>query len=193
MFNFKKQTKRDLKEFSIESLYFLWDLAKIVIISLAVIIPVRYYLMQPFFVSGTSMVPNFQNKDYLIIDELTYHFRDPQRGEVVVFKYPKDPSQYFIKRIIGLPGEHVEVLNGQIIINNETYLDESVYLPEKPGNARKTSMTLGQNEYFVLGDNRGVSLDSRTWGSLERDLIVGKVWLRALPLSTFEFYSAPEY
>lgn len=193
MFNFKKQTKRDFKEFFIESLYFLWDLAKIVIISLAVIIPVRYYLMQPFFVSGTSMVPNFQNKDYLIIDELTYHFRDPQRGEVIVFKYPKDPSQYFIKRIIGLPGEHVEVLNGEIIINNETYLDESTYLPEKPGSARKTSMTLGSNEYFVLGDNRGVSLDSRSWGSLERNLIVGKVWLRALPLSTFEFYSAPEY
>ncbi len=193
MFNLDKQTKRDLKEFFIESLYFLWDLAKIVIISLAVILPVRYYLMQPFFVSGTSMVPNFQNKDYLIIDELTYHLREPERGEVIVFKYPKDPSQYFIKRIIGLPGEHVEVMNGQIVINDETYLDESGYLPEKAGNARKTSMTLGPNEYFVMGDNRGVSLDSRSWGALDRDLIIGKVWLRALPLSTFEFYSAPEY
>lgn len=192
MFNLEKQTKRELKEFGVESLYFLWDLAKIVVISLAIIIPVRYYLMQPFFVSGTSMVPNFQNKDYLIIDELTYHFRNPKRGEVVVFKYPKDPSQYFIKRIIGLPGEHVEVMNGQIIINNEVYLDESAYLPAKD-DGRKISQTLGPDEYFVLGDNRGVSRDSRSWGALEKDFIVGKVWLRALPLSTFEFFSAPEY
>lgn len=193
MFNLNKETKRNLKEFSISALYFLWDLTKVVIISLAVIIPVRYYLMQPFFVQGNSMVPNFQTKDYLIIDELTYRFREPQRGDVIVFKYPKDPSQYFIKRIIGLPGEHIEVTNGQVIINNEIYLDESSYLPNKVATVRKTTQTLNPEEYFMMGDNRAVSLDSRTWGPLEEKYIIGKVWLRALPFSEFQIFSAPAY
>ena len=114
---------------------FLLEVIQIVLISSAIIIPIRYFLIQPFYVKGASMEPNFYDHEYLIIDELTYRFRDPFRGEIVVFKYPRDPSQYFIKRVIGLPGETVEVTGGNVIIYNtehpngvvveEEYLDES--------------------------------------------------------------------
>lgn len=192
MFNLKKETKREIKDFLLEASYFLLDLAKIVIISLAIIIPVRYYLMQPFFVKGNSMETNFHNNDYLIIDELTYRLKDPERGDVIIFKYPKDPSQYFIKRIIGLPGELIEVSNGQVFVNNVP-LDESSYLDDERSVGRKTVQTLGPNEYFVMGDNRGVSLDSRSWGALDHDLIIGRVWFRALPFSSMQLFSTPLY
>ena len=100
---------------------FLWETAKIIIISLAIIIPVRYFLIQPFFVRGASMEPNFHDGEYLIIDELSYRLGEPERGDVIIFKYPKDPSQYYIKRIIGLPTETVEIKDGQIIIYNLSF------------------------------------------------------------------------
>lgn len=165
---------------------FTWEILKIVIISLAIIIPIRYFLIQPFFVNGASMDPNFLDGDYLIIDEISYRFNEPQRGDVIVFRYPLDTSQFFIKRIIGLPNEIVKVEDGKVIIFNEEVsdqgiiLDESIYLQDSytPGSLE---ISLGGSEYFVLGDNRRASSDSRKWGSLDKRYIIGRAWVRAWP------------
>lgn len=167
-------------------LNFVWEILKIVIISLAIIIPIRYFLIQPFFVKGASMDPNFLDGDYLIIDEISYRFGEPERGDVIVFHYPLDRSQFFIKRIIGLPGEAIKIEDGQIFVYSQdtpderVVLDESDYLEDSytPGNLE---ITLGEDEYFVLGDNRDASSDSRKWGGVNRDYITGRAWIRAWP------------
>ncbi len=166
---------------------FIWETFKIVIISLTIIIPVRYYLIQPFFVRGASMEPNFDNGQYLVINEIGYRFEEPERGEVIVFRYPLDLSQYYIKRIIGLPGETIEVKDNQVIIYNLPYpqgvvLDESSYLAKGVITWGNIKVSLGKDEYFVLGDNRQASSDSRQWGALSKEFIIGRVWLRAWPL-----------
>lgn len=168
-----------------------WEVVKVVIISLAVILPVRYFLVQPFFVLGASMEPNFHNGDYLIIDEFSYRLDEPQRGQVIIFKYPLNPKDYYIKRIIGLPGETVTVKEGKVTIKNSEnpdgfVLDESTYITEYTPNERE--LILKDNEYFVMGDNRDASSDSRTWGALHRDFIVGKAWIRAFPFNNFNIY-----
>ena len=176
-------------------LAFIWEITKIVIIALVIVIPIRYFLFQPFFVRGQSMEPNFENGDYLIVDELSYHLRGPERGEVVVFKYPQDPTQRYIKRIIGLPGETVEIREGKVIISNENgsqVLNESDYLSGIP-TPGEIQVTLGENEYFVLGDNRPASSDSRRWGSVPRDDIIGRVFIRAWPLVALAKFGAPAY
>ncbi len=175
---------------------FIWEIAKIVIVALIIVVPIRYLIFQPFFVKGQSMEPNFENGDYLIVDEISYKLRDPQRGEVVVFKYPNDVSQRYIKRIIGLPGETVAVENGKVEIFNkegDKVLNESEYLSSyvfTPGNVR---VTLGENEYFVLGDNRPSSSDSRRWGTLPREDIIGRVFLRAFPFASLAKIKIPIY
>ncbi len=190
----------------VSGLLFIWDFLKIVIIALVIIIPVRYFVFQPFIVSGSSMEPNFQNGQYLVIDELTYHFASPVRGQVVVLRYPKNPREFFIKRIVGLPGERIQIDNGKVIIFNTQHpegipLDE-IYLPNQsltfPHDVSlvggQKTLTLGSDEYFVMGDNRLASSDSRDWGMLKQSSIVGKVFLRALPLSAFEVYTkTPSY
>ena len=170
-----------------------------VVISLAIIIPVRYFLIQPFYVNGASMEPSFHDHEYLIIDEITYRLREPQRGEIVVFKYPRDPSQYFIKRIIGLPGEKVEVKDGGIYVytgetNRRVKLDES-YLPEglETYSASEGIFELSGDEYYVMGDNRGYSKDSRSFGAVKKSFIVGRVLLRGWPFSRFGTFAVPEY
>ncbi len=174
---------------------FIIELVKIIIIAAAIVIPIRYFLFQPFFVRGESMDPNFENGDYLIIDEITYRFKDAQRGEVIVFKYPLNPSQRFIKRVIGLPGETVEIKEGKITIYNEkgTYiLDETDYLSDL-STSGDTIVVLGKEEYFVLGDNRGFSFDSRRFGALPEENIIGRVFLRAWPINSLEKFSIPSY
>lgn len=108
------------------------ELLEVALISLAIILPIRYFLIQPFYVKGASMEPNFIDHEYLVIDELSYRFREPQRGEIVVFRYPDDPSQYFIKRVIGLPKETVKIENGVITImspeNSNGFVLDEVYL-----------------------------------------------------------------
>ncbi len=151
------------------------------------------------------MEPNFSNGEYLIIDEITYRFQEPRRGEVVVLRYPDDPKQFFIKRIVGLPGETVAIDNGRVMIRNGQAPDglilEEPYLPNQgltfPHNTNliggKKILTLAQDEYFMLGDNRLGSSDSRDWGVLERGEMVGKVFLRLLPISELEKFKLPEY
>ena len=168
----------------------IFEVVKVVLISLAIILPVRMFLIQPFYVEGASMEPSFYDKEYLIINEITYRFNEPQRGEVIVFKYPKNPRQYYIKRIIGLPGETIEIRDGQVHINNEILGDE--YIELLSSDNRKT-VVLGDNEYFVLGDNRSNSSDSRLFGPLKEKYIIGKVWFRGWPLERISTFNLPEY
>jgi len=167
-------------------------------LSLLIILPVRYFLIQPFYVKGASMEPNFYENEYLVIDELTYRMREAERGEVVVFKYPLDRSQYFIKRVIGLPGEHVEISNGKITIKNSEYpegfvLDEDLYLPEGLYTAGEKKVDLSGDDYFLLGDHRGASMDSRVFGPVGKNLIIGKVLLRGWPFDRLGLISRPAY
>lgn len=177
---------------------FIWDLLKIFIVALVIIIPFRMFVAEPFVVSGSSMVPNFHNRDYLIIDRLSYHFSEPRRGEVIVLLFPKDTSQFFIKRIIGLPGETIKFSQGHVAIINKQYPEGLVlneaYLPSQTETlGRPGGETLGSDEYFVLGDNRNASSDSRVWGILPKSDIVGKVWSRVFPLSDAGFIPKPSY
>lgn len=164
---------------------FIWESSKIIIIALLIVVPIRYFIFQPFFVRGQSMEPSFLTGDYLIIDELSYRFRGPERGEIIVFRYPENPSQKYIKRIIGLPGETVQIESGQVIVYKEDgisqVLDESAYLADFVQTSGATEISLGQDEYFVLGDNRPVSSDSRRWGTVPQGNIIGRVFLRAWP------------
>jgi signal peptidase I len=173
---------------------FFWELVKAFIIAIIVIVPIRYFLIQPFFVRGASMEPTFDDGQYLIVDQLSYRWRAPQRGEVIVFHYPNRPSQFFIKRVIGLPGETVKVEGGQVIIENSQHpdgviLNEVDYLPSDVRTGGHVTSTLVDNEYFVLGDNRAASSDSRSWGSLKRDAIVGRVWIRAFPFNRLTIFA----
>lgn len=180
-----------------EILFFFLELAQIAAVALVIVVPIRYFIFQPFIVKGASMKPNFHNGDYLIVDELSYRLRDPQRGEVIVFHYPKDESQRFIKRIIGLPNETVKIQNGKIAIldsqQNGVNFDESKYLPLLTSSGQDGNITLQRNEYFVMGDNRDHSFDSRGWGALARNELIGRVVLRAWPIEAVAFISAPSY
>jgi signal peptidase I len=176
---------------------FVLEVLQIVIVSAAIIVPIRYFLIQPFYVKGASMEPNFYDREYLIIDELSYRLREPVRGEIVVFRYPRDPSQFFIKRVIGLPGETVEVSGGQVMVFNEAEpngaaLDERTYLGDVLTQGKR-KVTLGSNEYYVLGDNRDESLDSRSFGAVTRSEIIGRVWVRGLPIDRIGTFDTPAY
>ena len=176
----------------------VWDVVKIFVISFAIILPIRYYVAQPFIVSGDSMQPNFQNSQYLVIDELTYRLHEPQRGDVMVFHYPRDTKEYFIKRVIGLPGERVVISGGHVTIYNAAnpqglLLNESAYLPAGTTTTTNTDVTLGAGDYFVLGDNRAASFDSRFWGPVPQNDIVGRVVFRAFPLNVISDFGHVSY
>jgi signal peptidase I len=184
---------------------FLFDVAKVAAISLAIIIPARTWLVQPFFVQGASMEPNFFEREYLVVDEISYRFAPPQRGDIVIFHPPQRPDEFYIKRVVGLPGETISLRGGRVMIANAEHpegvaLDESAYLPVGTATRATTaqlaegaSLTLGASDYFVLGDNRGNSQDSRAFGPLERSHIVGRAWLRGWPLGRAGSVPAPQY
>lgn len=186
---------------------FLWEVLKVFLWALIIIVPIRVFLFQPFFVQGASMEPNFKDGDYLVVNELGYKqtefkfgdvhffttgsFRELSREDVVVFRYPRDPKQFFIKRIIGLPGEKVKIENGKVTIFNEQnpegiLLNEHEYLPATMLTSSTVITQLDDDEYFVLGDNRQASHDSRAWGPLPKKDVIGKVLIRAWPLSKVE-------
>ncbi|MCA9352926.1 signal peptidase I [Patescibacteria group bacterium] len=164
------------------------ELLRFVLIVLAVVIPIRIFVAQPFIVNGESMVPTLANGDYLIIDEVSYRTGDPERGDVVVFRDPTKHNRFLIKRIIGLPGETIEINGSRVTIMDS---GELIQLNEDYLNGNFSSYgtwKLGENEYFAMGDNRQRSLDSRSWGVLPGDLIVGKTFLRLFPLAHFAFH-----
>lgn len=172
-----------------------WEFLQIVIVAAAIVLPIRYFIFQPFIVKGDSMVPNFHSGDYLIIDEISYQLSMPSRGDVVVFHYPVDPSQRFIKRMIGLPGETVEIKGNKITISkdgNKITLDEKAYLTNVPPLGDKT-VTLKADEYFVMGDNRQYSYDSRGWGVLPKKDMIGRAAVRLFPINHLNFLSTPTY
>jgi len=173
-----------------------FELLKIVTISLIIIIPIRHFLIQPFYVKGASMEPNFHDHEYLIIDELSYQFNEPSRGEIIVFRYPRNPQDFFIKRIIGLPGEKVQILDGVVFVYNAENpngiaLEEPYLSPNTKtyGAYDSDIVTLGKDEYYVLGDNRNASKDSRSFGSVNRSFIIGKVLLRGWPFDKVKLFT----
>ena len=168
-----------------------WEVAEVILIAFIAVYAIRTFVAQPFLVSGESMEPSYKNGEYLLIDELTYRFRSPERGEVVVFRYAGDEKSYFIKRIIGLPGEKLTISDDQIIVGSTT-LAES-YLPQTTRTFSEKTVNLGADEYYVLGDNRGNSFDSRSWGPLKADHIKGLVRLRIFPFNRFQTITKPAY
>ena len=174
-----------LKETKKESLL---DFIKFGVIAVIIVIPIRLYVAQPFIVSGASMVPSFESGHYLIIDEISYRFEEPKRGEVIVFRFPPEPSKFLIKRVAGLPGETIQMNGKEVRIKNETHPEGFVWEQGALNSSSESDnleVTLGSDEYFVLGDNRGESADSRLWGTLKRSFIVGRPLLRLFPVSKF--------
>lgn len=165
---------------------FLVELVRFAIIAMLIVFPIRLFIAQPFIVAGASMEPAFEHGQYLIVDEITYRLDEPERGDVIIFRYPRDPSKFFIKRIVALPGETIKIEGLNMRIYNDAHPD-GLALDEPYADSMGRSVflteTLGDDEYFVLGDNRDASSDSRVWGVLKRDLIVGRAFLRLLPLT----------
>lgn len=178
------------------------ELVKVFFLAVVIIIPVRIFLFQPFFVQGSSMEPNFEDGEYLIVSEFGYKqvrlggrenmplvmsdFRDLARQEAIVFRYPKKPEQFFIKRLIAFPGESIEIKNNQVYIYNQdnpkgTILDERSYIHTDVTLADMPKKKMADDEYFVMGDNRDASYDSRFFGPVEKKFIMGRVLLRAWP------------
>ncbi|MDI6717488.1 MAG: signal peptidase I [Patescibacteria group bacterium] len=177
--------------------YTLREILEIVIVAILVVVGVRSFLIQPFLVDGSSMEPNFQSGDYILINEVSLRFREPERGEVIVFHYPGNENTYFIKRIIGLPNERVSVKDSRVYISNnqdeKSFLVNEKYLPEQLKTAGNKEIILKSGEYFVMGDNREASFDSRQWGPLKKSEIVGMVWLRLWPLNKVMAFEKPSY
>ena len=173
---------------------FTIEVIKMVVISLAIVIPIRYFIIQPFYVKGMSMEPNLQDHEYLIIDEISYRFRPINRGDIIVFRYPLNPQEYFIKRVIALPGESVQIKDAQVIIYNEEnpgglILNEEYISPDIPTYSDNSAkLDLGEKEYYVLGDNRLASRDSRVFGALNRSYIIGRAFLRGWPFERFTVF-----
>lgn len=173
-------------------LRFIIDIVEAFITALAIFIFVYLFLFQPHQVRGNSMLPNFHDKEYLLTNKAVYYFKQPQRGDVIIFESPQNKNFDYIKRIIGLPGETVSLENGKININSQA-LDETPYLPENgatPGGSflgTGDQITVPQNQYFVIGDNRTNSSDSRDWGPIPKENIVGRAWLRYWPPQKFGF------
>lgn len=180
------QVNSKFKKFIAES----WDLIKFAVLALAIVVPIRLWIAQPFVVSGESMYPTFNNGQYLIVDEISYITGNINRGDVVVFRYPNDPKRFFIKRIIGLPNEKIIVKDDSVTIINkenplglkltEPYINEKIFGPTG-------EYITKDDEYFVMGDNRNRSSDSRFWGVLPKKLMIGRAYLRLLPLKEISY------
>jgi signal peptidase I len=162
---------------------------KVIIIALVISLPIRFFIAEPFIVNGASMDPTFATGQFLIVDRLTYRLNEPKRGDVIVFQYPNDPSKYYIKRIIGLPSESLDIKDGTITITKKfststpLTLDEP-YVENIHRSHETIHLSLGASEYFVMGDNRLESSDSRSWGPLEKHFIVGRPIVRLLPVNS---------
>lgn len=164
----------------------IFETIKVIVISLIIIIPIRTYLMEPFYVKGSSMEPNFYTYDYLLISKLKYRISEPDRGNIVVAKF-SEKKPYVIKRIVGLPNETIEIKDKKVRItqdDGEAFYLEEEYLATKNIKNEDITLKTEDNQYVLLGDNRKVSLDSRQQGPVDGDGIKGKVMVKVL---NFEF------
>jgi signal peptidase I len=165
---------------------------QVIVIALIVALPVRFFIAEPFIVQGASMDPTFSTGQFLIVDRVTYRFEQPNRGDVIVFKYPNNPNLYYIKRIIGLPGETVHVKQGKVFITNTAHPDgfelTEPYIATAHISTDTESETLSSTQYYVMGDNRAESSDSRIWGPLDKSFIVGRPIVRLVPLNTLAVF-----
>jgi signal peptidase I len=179
-------------ELNVKKESFWGEIIKFTFFALIIVLPIRLFIAQPFIVSGASMDPTFETGEYLIVDQLSYRIGNPERGEVVIFKYPKDQTKYFIKRVIGLPGETLEINGTQITIKNAAHPEgfklTEPYIAANNEKIDTMSITLKNNEYFVMGDNRRQSSDSRAWGTLPRNLVVGTPFVRLFPFNRIGVY-----
>ncbi len=175
----------------------LLEFIKVALLAGITIALVRYYLFKPFYVKGASMEPTFLDHEYLIIDELSYRLHAPTRGDIIVFKYPNNHQEYFIKRIIGLPGERVKISESKVTIYNNEHPEglilNETYIPKDVFTEGEINMSLPKDQYFVMGDNRENSFDSRRFGKVDASLIVGRTWLRGWPLNRIQIFEAPKY
>jgi len=167
----------------------LTEIIQFALIALIIVIPVRMFIAQPFIVSGASMENTFHTGEYLIVDQVSYRLHEPEPGDVIVFRYPRNPSTFFIKRIIGTPGDTISIDGNVVTITNQEHpngyiLDES-YIADMAPSTFLTEQ-LDEDEYFVMGDNRDKSSDSRTWGVLKRENIIGEAFLRLFPFTEIE-------
>lgn len=169
------------------------ELITFAVLIVFVVLPLRLFIAKPFLVNGASMYPTFETGDYLIVDQLSYKLHEPDRGDVVIFKFPLDESKFFIKRVIGLPGERVMIEGKDVFIEtsdgNRFQLEEE-FIELDVDSLQDT--LLADDEYFVMGDNRLQSLDSRAWGPLKQEYIVGRAYLRLLPFSQTGFLPGKE-
>lgn len=146
------------------------------------------FAIQNYRVDGQSMVPTLQDQQYILVNRAAYLFHPPVRGDIIVFAYPINPTQDYIKRIVGIPGDVVQVNEAGVVTVNGVQLQEP-YVNDSPNPYQPTDMKLGPNQYFVLGDNRGDSSDSRVWGPVPRQNIIGQAWLVYWPLGNFRVIS----
>ncbi len=168
------------------------ELLKFTFLAVIIVIPIRTFIAQPFIVSGASMDPTFWDGEYLIVDELSYRFEAPKRGEVIIFRYPEDTSKFFIKRLIGLPGETLTITAGNVHVKTpdgkEFDWEEPYVETGREQTQDNMTTTLGDDEYFVMGDNRIGSSDSRRWGPVSRKLIIGRPFVRLVPPTKFALF-----
>lgn len=176
----------------------LKEIATFLVLAVIIVLPVRLFVAQPFVVEGESMSPTFDSGDYLIVDELSYRFREPRRGDVIVFRYPGNPDIFYIKRVIGLPGETVSIDQGAVTItksDGSTLTLEEPYVIAEDATYTENAV-VGPGEYFVMGDNRPRSSDSRVWGMLPKHDIMGRAFLQLLPASEIDLipgaYAQPQ-
>jgi len=166
------------------------EIGKFLFILVFIVIPFRMFVAQPFVVEGASMDNTFHSGEYLIVDQLSYELGNPERGSVLIFKYPKNPSQFFIKRVIGMPGETISISNGIVTIINSEHREGFVLDEPYLGSEKMDTVTtiLKSDEYFVMGDNRAVSSDSRYWGPVSKKYIIGRPFLRLFPLTSLSIF-----
>ncbi|HMO77731.1 MAG TPA: signal peptidase I [Candidatus Paceibacterota bacterium] len=166
------------------------EIIRFSLIAILIVVPIRMFIAQPFIVSGASMNETFHNGEYLIVDQVSYRLHSPERGDVVIFRYPRDPSKFFIKRIIAIPGDTITIVDSTVTVTNSSnpegiILDEPYIKSMRPG--AMITEELGEREYFVMGDNRDESSDSRVWGVLQEERIIGKAFLRLFPPQAIDY------
>ncbi len=166
------------------------ELALFVFWIAVIVLPIRFYIAQPFIVNGQSMDPTFKNGQYLLVDQISYRFSEPQRGDVVIFRLPTEPKRYLIKRLVGLPGETIKISGSQVFIKDG---DDEEYTPLNEdfivfNNNSEIEQVLGEGEYFFMGDNRANSADSRAFKAVDRKFIIGRAIIRLFPPTKISWF-----